>query len=140
MRLAGPPQWRLLLYAAACYALAILGRRLTVWGDPRDAVFFAIPFLGMLALIILFGTDAVTWCFLGGRQRWHAAQSLCVKCGYDLRASPARCPECGLPRAKGTRGVRPPTLGSRVIVVLSVLLAVLLGLLAICGVLVAFGS
>jgi hypothetical protein len=54
------------------------------------AVVAAIP-------LVRFGTRSLRAVTRRRRQ----ARSLCERCGYDLRATPERCPECGTARAPG---------------------------------------
>ena len=51
--------------------------------------------LAVIALASLSGPMRRYAKRLAERQR--RAENRCVNCGYDLRASPARCPECGTP-------------------------------------------
>jgi hypothetical protein len=61
---------------------------------PGTALFRArvisIPYWVLVATPLVIGAAAAK---LGSRRR-HAA-GLCRTCGYDLRATPERCPECG---------------------------------------------
>lgn len=60
---------------------------------------------GCAVMLFSFG-PAIVILFL--RPRWRAEMAdgvpYCPACGYDLRASPVRCPECGLP--VGREGLR----------------------------------
>jgi hypothetical protein len=68
------------------------GRR----GEPRISLVFPIWFAAAIAAIL-------PACVTPGRlRRWRRrARGACLNCGYDLRATPDRCPECGVVRKTG---------------------------------------
>jgi hypothetical protein len=44
---------------------------------------------------LAFGIAPAAWLWKRQRQAARSSRNLCPNCGYDLRATPDRCPECG---------------------------------------------
>jgi hypothetical protein len=78
------------------------GRQAVSW---RDGNFTSIRIPLAWALVACLLAPAV-WVVRQARRRKGAG--LCPACGYDLRATPDRCPECGaVPNAKDARLPKP---------------------------------
>jgi hypothetical protein len=54
-------------------------------------------------LVALFGATPAVWFARFRTRREWLLRGRCRKCGYDLRASPDRCPECGAVDEKQSR-------------------------------------
>src|SRR4051794_36263465 len=62
-----------------------------MYGDMMEVWFFGIPFW---FLTLVFATPPSVWLFNRVR-RGQKSPHACPACGYDLRATSHRCPECG---------------------------------------------
>jgi hypothetical protein len=64
-----------------------------------DYRFVTLPYWALVAMLAV----APVWAFVGAlrRRRRRRRPELCAVCGYDLRASPYRCPECGAAKPGG---------------------------------------
>jgi hypothetical protein len=83
---------------------------------PDESMRFLLVGVPLWLLAIVFGAAPTLW--LVRRRRHRYARGMCQRCGYDLRASPARCPECGMVLAvenncNSSPSPSPPRMGER---------------------------
>jgi hypothetical protein len=83
-------------------ALNLLGLRVMRkrWPDGYSNTGFVVPLWQPAALTLILPAIAVRRHRRAARLRLRQRAGQCPHCGYDLRASPSRCPECGTLRAE----------------------------------------
>jgi len=63
------------------------------WIEGSRAV--VIPFWAPTVLSVVLGIPAIGFARRSGVRAYRKAHGLCISCGYDIRESKERCPECG---------------------------------------------
>ena len=93
------PVWRGLAVAILCPVLFYGGAYLTRWAPhPLDTSVAIVFITAAAACPVLVLLDVAHWVLGTPTRRMlrdRMSRGLCPFCGYDLRATPARCPECG---------------------------------------------
>jgi hypothetical protein len=59
---------------------------------------FLVIGLPHVLVVAVTAVGPICWLVVTRRQRRRDREGLCPSCGYDLRATPGRCPECGQSR------------------------------------------
>jgi tRNA(Ile2) C34 agmatinyltransferase TiaS len=87
------------LFTLAMTVYWLLGTTLAVgaigWGPPRERTVTVPLALTMWGACTAIAVIAIVHPHRLHRNRERARLNLCPACGYDLRATPERCPECG---------------------------------------------
>jgi hypothetical protein len=90
-----------------------LGIETATWSCRTDCYAFDVRHIVLPYWLFATATalPPAAWIFAARRRRRRRRYhfGLCKTCGYDLRATPGRCPECGaVPRRDGVGPSRPP--------------------------------